>query len=266
MPTSREPDVTVQTEVREPAARDNGRAPRAGRTDPTSVPGSGLRVLQIEDNVADALLAETYIRSVIPDVQFDSAVRMSDVTPERVAAASCAILDLSLPDASGLEALHALRKISADVPIIVLTGFDDLELGLSAIRHGAEDYLVKNYVDGDSLQRAMRYAMERRRLSSALDDKAAPRASDRSVVSTDTHQVAIDVDAETSVFSLRCRTCSWEAESDLASLSSWGHLERVLLPHVAFGGSAQPRILRETTEGPPDPARRDMFAPGSWLG
>ena len=258
--------MTVQTEVREAAAGANGHALRANRTDPPSVPESELRVLHIEDNVSDALLAETYIRSVIPDVEFDSAVRMSDVTPERVAAASCAILDLSLPDASGLEALHALRKISADVPIIVLTGFDDLELGLSAIRHGAEDYLVKNYVDGDSLQRAMRYAMERRRLSNALEDKTTPQTSDRSVVSTDTHQVAIDVDAETSVFSLRCRTCAWEAESDLAALTSWGHLERILLPHVAFGGNAQPRILLETTEGPPDPARRDLFAPGTWLG
>jgi ActR/RegA family two-component response regulator len=266
MPTNKEPDVTVQTEVRKAAAGANGHVLRANRTDTPSVPGSGLRVLHIEDNLSDALLAETYIRSVIPDVEFDSAVRMSDVTHERVAAASCAILDLSLPDASGLEALHALRKISADVPIIVLTGFDDLELGLSAIRHGAEDYLVKNYVDGDSLQRAMRYAMERRRLSSALEDRTAPRTSDRSVVSTDTHEVAIDVDAETSVFSLRCRTCSWEAESDLAALTSWGHLERILLPHVAFGGNTQPRILLDTTEGSPDPARRDLFAPGTWLG
>jgi FixJ family two-component response regulator len=258
--------MTVQTQVREAAARANGPAPRAARTDPPSSPGSALRVLHIEDNSSDAFLAETYIRSVIPDVEFDSAVRMAEVTPERVAAASCVILDLSLPDASGLEALHALRKISADVPIIVLTGFDDLELGLSAIRHGAEDYLVKNYVDGDSLQRAMRYAMERRRLSSALADQTALRTSDYGVVSTDTHQVAIDVDAETSVFSLRCRTCSWEAEIDCASLSSWGHLERILLPHVAFGGSAQPRILLDIADGPPDPAKRDMFAPGTWLG
>jgi CheY-like chemotaxis protein len=266
MPMSREPDVTVQTEVREAAARANGHAPRAKRTEPPAAPGSGLRVLHIEDNSSDAYLAETYIRSVIPDVEFDSAVRMSEVTPERVAAASCAILDLSLPDASGLEALRALRGMSADVPIIVLTGFDDLELGLSAIRHGAEDYLVKNYVDGDSLQRAMRYAMERRRLSGALEDKTAHRTPDHGVVSTDTHEVAIDVDAETSVFSLRCRTCSWEAEIDCASLSSWGHLERILLPHVAFGGNAQPRILPEATDGSPKPGNRDMFAPGTWLG
>jgi ActR/RegA family two-component response regulator len=266
MPTSRESDVTVHTEVREAAARANGQARRAKRTEPTAAPGGGLRVLHIEDNTSDAFLAETYIRSVIPDVEFDSALRMSEVTPERVAAASCAILDLSLPDASGLEALHALRAMSADVPIIVLTGFDDLELGLSAIRDGAEDYLVKNYVDGDSLQRAMRYAMERRRLSSALEDKAAPWTSDHGVAGTDTHQLAIDVDPESSVFSLRCRTCSWEAQSDCASLSSWGHLERILLPHVAFGGNPQPRILPEGTEGSSKTGRRDLFAPGTWLG
>jgi DNA-binding NarL/FixJ family response regulator len=131
-------------------------------------PRLGLRLLHIEDNASDALLAQSYIRSVIPDVVFDSAVRISDVTADIAAAASCAILDLSLPDASGLEALHALRRISPDLPIIVLTGFDDLDTGLSAIRDGAEDYLVKNYVDGDSLQRAIRYAIERRRLTTAL--------------------------------------------------------------------------------------------------
>lgn len=131
-------------------------------------PRLGLRLLHIEDNASDALLAQSYIRSVIPDVVFDSAVRISDVTADIAAAASCAILDLSLPDASGLEALHALRRISPELPIIVLTGFDDLDTGLSAIRDGAEDYLVKNYVDGDSLQRAIRYAMERRRLTTAL--------------------------------------------------------------------------------------------------
>jgi len=138
-------------------------------------PRLGLRLLHIEDNASDALLAQSYIRSVIPDVVFDSAVRISDVTADIAAAASCAILDLSLPDASGLEALHALRKISPDLPIIVLTGFDDLDTGLSAIRDGAEDYLVKNYVDGDSLQRAIRYAMERRRLTTALTSSETVR-------------------------------------------------------------------------------------------
>jgi DNA-binding NarL/FixJ family response regulator len=154
--------MATQTQLREatPTPALVGPAPETPRL--------GLRLLHIEDNASDALLAQSYIRSVIPDVVFDSAVRISDVTADMAAAASCAILDLSLPDASGLEALHALRRLCPDLPIIVLTGFDDLETGLSAIRDGAEDYLVKNYVDGDSLQRAIRYAMERRRLTTAL--------------------------------------------------------------------------------------------------
>jgi DNA-binding NarL/FixJ family response regulator len=158
----------------------------------------GLRLLHIEDNASDALLAQSYIRSVIPDVVFDSAVRISDVTADIAAAASCAILDLSLPDASGLEALHALRKISPDLPIIVLTGFDDLDTGLSAIRDGAEDYLVKNYVDGDSLQRAIRYAMERRRLTTALtgsETAPAPVAESEVEPSHETTLISMGADA-----------------------------------------------------------------------
>jgi DNA-binding NarL/FixJ family response regulator len=161
-------------------------------------PRLGLRLLHIEDNASDALLAQSYIRSVIPDVVFDSAVRISDVTADIAAAASCAILDLSLPDASGLEALHALRKISPDLPIIVLTGFDDLDTGLSAIRDGAEDYLVKNYVDGDSLQRAIRYAMERRRLTTALTHSEiapAPVAESEVELAQETTLISMGADA-----------------------------------------------------------------------
>jgi CheY-like chemotaxis protein len=214
-----------------------------------------LRLLHVEDNSADALLAQSYIRGVIPDVVFDTAERISDVTAEIAAAASCAILDLSLPDASGLEALHVLRGLSAELPIIVLTGFDDLQVGLSAIRDGAEDYLVKNFVDGDSLQRAIRYAMERRRLSVELATRPAPMATPVLVappvlVSTaapgrheqaangrDIHQVTITVNPETGVFSLHCQTCTWQATGSPESMSSWGSLERALLPHVAFGGN-----------------------------
>jgi CheY-like chemotaxis protein len=194
-----------------------------------------LRVLLIEDNASDALLAESYLRGVIPDVEVDAVTRLSDVTPDSVTAASCALLDLSLPDASGLAALHALRAMSAELPIIVLTGFDDLEVGLSAIGQGAEDYLVKNYVDGDSLQRAIRYAVERRRLDSALAKQVAPRTSMRTAAGSGTHQVSIELNNGTSIFSLRCETCAWAEDSDLEGTSTWGQLERALLPHVVFG-------------------------------
>jgi DNA-binding NarL/FixJ family response regulator len=184
--------MATQTDVREAAP-----APTLVESAPAS-PRLGLRLLHIEDNASDALLAQAYIRSVIPDVVFDSAVRIHDVTADIADAASCAILDLSLPDASGLEALHALRQLSPDLPIIVLTGFDDLDMGLSAIRDGAEDYLVKNYVDGDSLQRAIRYAMERRRLTAALtnhDSAPTPVAESEVQLGQATTLISMGADA-----------------------------------------------------------------------
>jgi CheY-like chemotaxis protein len=229
--------VTVHTSVREATVGPKSADPSPVTAEPSPRPPSLLRLLHIEDNPSDAMLAQSYIRGVIPDVEFDSVQRLCDVTVESAAAATCAILDLSLPDASGLEALHALRAMSAELPIIVLTGFDDLEVGLSAIRHGAEDYLVKNYADGDSLQRAIRYAIERRRLVTELAGSAAPRAAGPSTTANDTHQVAVDVNVATSVFTLRCRTCAWQAQANPESMSSWGSLERLLLPHVAFGST-----------------------------
>lgn len=93
-----------------------------------------IHVLHLEDNAADAMLMQEFIRDVLPDVEFDSASRLGEVTPERAQGSDCALVDLSLPDASGLESLLALREMSDDLPIIVLTGFDNLELGLSAVR------------------------------------------------------------------------------------------------------------------------------------
>jgi CheY-like chemotaxis protein len=117
-----------------------------------------LRLLHVEDNPADALLMQEYIREssrqwnmelpgggpspgqpAYRSVEFDLAERLSELTPARALAANCAILDLSLPDATDLQALVSLRAMSEDLPIIVLTGFDDLEVGLSALRYGADD-------------------------------------------------------------------------------------------------------------------------------
>ena len=132
-----------------------------------------IRLLHLEDNPGDAALVQAHILGAQPDAIFDTVSRLSDITPERASVADCAILDLSLPDASGLEALVALRGMSAELPIIVLTGFEDLSLGMTALRTGAEDYLVKNHVDTYTLERAIRYAVERRRLTLALIELAS---------------------------------------------------------------------------------------------
>jgi DNA-binding NarL/FixJ family response regulator len=78
------------------------------------------------------------------------------------------VSDLTLPDARGLEAVTLLQKQAGRVPVVVLTGLDDQELALEAVRQGAQDYLVKGQFDGDMLLRAVRYAIERKQIEEAL--------------------------------------------------------------------------------------------------
>ena len=79
------------------------------------------------------------------------------------------LLDLSLPDSHGLESLERLKQFSDDVPIIVLTGLDDEETAIQALKQGAQDYAIKGKINGDGLARSIRYSMERHRLLSELD-------------------------------------------------------------------------------------------------
>jgi len=127
-----------------------------------------VRVLHVEDSQTYAALVRAYILNAQPQATFDTVHQLSDITPERAKAADCAILDLGLPDASGLEALVVLRAMAPKLPIIVLTGFDDLSLGMDALREGAEEYLVKDKIDGQALTRAIAHAVVRRRLTVAL--------------------------------------------------------------------------------------------------
>ena len=119
------------------------------------------RVLLVEDSPADALLTMEHLRRAAPWLVCTHIDRLSLATPELLAEHDCVILDLSLPDAHGLDALLNARHRDSDIPILVLTGLSDLETGVEALRHGAQDYLLKNSVDGPGLERAIRYAIER---------------------------------------------------------------------------------------------------------
>ena len=75
----------------------------------------------------------------------------------------CLLVDLNLPDAHGVEAVNKLQAAAPQIPIVVLTGFDDDALALEAMHAGAQDYLVKARADVDLITRSIRYAMERAR-------------------------------------------------------------------------------------------------------
>jgi two-component system, sensor histidine kinase and response regulator len=74
------------------------------------------------------------------------------------------LLDLSLPDSRGMETATTILAQAGNVPVVVFTGLYDEELGMAAVRAGAQDYLVKGDVDALLLSRALRYAVERQQL------------------------------------------------------------------------------------------------------
>ncbi len=79
------------------------------------------------------------------------------------------LLDLALPDSTGLETLFRVRDHCSEVAIVVLTGMENESLGVEAIQHHAQDYLLKGRLDGFALGRSMRYAVERQRLRNELE-------------------------------------------------------------------------------------------------
>ena len=73
------------------------------------------------------------------------------------------LLDLSLPDSQGLETFMIMHARIGDVPIVVLSGYNDEATAMKAVQAGAQDYLVKGQVDDNMLVRSIRYAVERTR-------------------------------------------------------------------------------------------------------
>jgi signal transduction histidine kinase len=78
------------------------------------------------------------------------------------------LLDLSLPDSLGLDTLTKLQHLVPDLPVVVLTGVDNRSLALEAMAVGAQDYLVKGKISGELLERAIRYAIERKKAEAHL--------------------------------------------------------------------------------------------------
>ena len=127
-----------------------------------------MQVLMIDDNEDDYLLVRHNIAK-ISDVQ----IEWRDTVDEGLAyleahSVDLLLLDLSLSDGYGLPLLDRVQTRFPAVPIIILSGNDADELAFEAIRHGAQDYLVKGQVDGVTLGRALRYAVERKRLEERL--------------------------------------------------------------------------------------------------
>lgn len=135
-----------------------------------------LSLLLVEDDRADAVLVEDLIADAVADIRVIWAQSMAHAERELATARpDCVLLDLHLPDASGMDALDRIAKRDATVPIVVLTGLNDEYFGASAVAAGAQDYLVKGRVEPEMLRRALLYAIERKRAELIAADLHASR-------------------------------------------------------------------------------------------
>lgn len=127
---------------------------------------SSIRTLVIEDNPADARVLSEVLAEV-PEAPFEIewvdglGKGLQKLESGRV---DLLLLDLCLPESRGLATFTMAHECAPEVPIIVLTGLDDHELGLKAVRDGAQDYLVKGQLEGPALVRSMQHALVRHRL------------------------------------------------------------------------------------------------------
>jgi serine phosphatase RsbU (regulator of sigma subunit) len=133
----------------------------------TAAASSPIRILLVEDDDGDALLVEELLAVSGAHVEIVRAPTLAEARRENLDDIDCVLLDLDLPDAQGLAALHKLKADRVDLSVLVLTGFDDERRGVDAVAAGAQDYLVKGQIDGQGLARAVRYAVERRRADEA---------------------------------------------------------------------------------------------------
>ena len=135
------------------------------------------RIFLVEDDPGDALL----VRELLIDTRLRHRLRWAQTLGDAIAQLGrevlpdCVLMDLHLPDASGIAAVQELQQACPPSGVIVLTGLSESRTAIAAVLGGAQDYLVKDQVDADQLGRAIRYAVHRKRAELATVELTANR-------------------------------------------------------------------------------------------
>ncbi len=128
-------------------------------------------ILLLEDNPGDARL----IRALFRDISGRSVTILNAESLKQArerlfeTPVDVALVDLSLPDSQGLATFRKLAESHPWLPQVLLTGLNDQEIAIHAVREGAQDYFVKGEVDVQILMRAIEYGIERKRIQAELE-------------------------------------------------------------------------------------------------
>src|SRR6202044_1576971 len=131
-----------------------------------------MKILLVEDNLGDArLLREMFSGKGAHNTELTHVECMSEAEKHLAnRVVDIILLDPGLPDAQGLEAVRRAHAAAPGVTLVVLTNLDDESLATQAMQEGAQDYLVKGQIETRALLRALRYAIERKRLDQLKDE------------------------------------------------------------------------------------------------
>jgi signal transduction histidine kinase len=208
-----------------------------------------LTVLLVEDNLGDVRLIQKMLSQIGP-VPFSLEIANSlaaALARLRAGGIDVLLLDLGLPDSSGVSTFTSVHAHAPTLPIIVLTGLGDESIALKVMKQGAQDYMVKGQVDGHLIWRTIRYAMERQRgrrelVLSETRVRQLNESLERRVAGRTAELAAANRELETFTYSV-----SHDLRAPLRQIDGFS---RILLEHVGPGlDSKSQHYLRRIQEG-----------------
>ena len=131
-----------------------------------------INLLLIEDSKTDIALLQEMLKDSKKAKFSVETVNTLTRALERIAKGNIDIilLDLTLPDSIGLDTFGRIRAHEPNIPVVVLTSSGDETQAVMAFQKGAQDYLIKGQIDGNILERSIRYAIERNKARMQLHE------------------------------------------------------------------------------------------------
>ncbi|MBI5101381.1 MAG: response regulator [Nitrospirae bacterium] len=149
------------------------------------------------------------------------------------------VTDLGLPGCAGIESFLELHARCPGVPVVVLTGLSDEKIAMEAVRRGAQDYLVKGTIDSASFLKVVRYAIERQRLLTELENRVGEigrlERERSSVLSMFAHDIKNAIIPSVWVLKRSLSGKSGDLKGDLSlTIDNLGTAERLLSDFIEF--------------------------------
>lgn len=180
-----------------------------------------ISVLLIDDDALDRKLVKLALSDSGGQVKFkiEQAEQLAQAAEQMTKQEfDVVLLDLGLPDSVGIETVEKFRKLNAEVPVVVLTGLEDEERAIDAIKAGADDYVAKGKLLKDLIVRSIRYTIERKKTEQKL--RQAKQQAEELQVETELVNKQLQVSIERANLMTKEAMLSNQAKSEfLANMS-----------------------------------------------